>query len=178
MTNEVVRGYWAGVKCNSDFICVETYSGYRSITRDSKGTQHLLTFESSDEALGFAVSDAMEHSRFVLPARRDDVWQHPDAEFDLGLYDYKQIEVEYAVWVKKLMERYGYKTKKMLFKDMKNVSIEKKSGVITFKPSHHEKLEGWGREKDNGIEDVVIPADSTPAEIGAALRLALSRCTG
>ncbi|WP_051229422.1 contact-dependent growth inhibition system immunity protein [Paludibacterium yongneupense] len=174
MTNEITRGYWVGVHCNGDFVCMETYSGYRSTRCDSKGKQHLLTPDVSDETLGLAVNDAMDHSRFVLPARRDDVWQHPDAEFDLSLYDYKQIEVEYVAWVKSLMERYSYKTQKSLFKDMKNVSIEKKSGLITFKPTHHEKLEDWSGTG----EDVVIPDTSTAIEVGAALRLALSRCTG
>jgi len=92
-------------------------------------------------------------------------------------YDYKKTAERYAEWTKDLMARYGYKTKRALFKNMKNCSIAKMSGVITIKPSHHEKLERWTSEKDE-FEDVVIPAESTPAEIGAALRLAFSRCTG
>jgi len=43
-------------------------------------------------------------------------------------------------------------------------------------PMRHEKLESWGREKDDGIEDVFIPADSSPIVVGEALLLAFSRC--
>lgn len=61
---------------------------------------------------------------------------------------------------------------------MKSCDIEEREGMITIGPNNHEKLEAWGREKGDGIEDVVIAASSSHAEIGAALRLAFSRCTG
>lgn len=97
----------------------------------------------------------------------------------MELYDYKKAAERYAEWTQDLMARYGYKTKRALFKDMKNVSIESKNGVMTFSPSHHEKMEAWGREKGrDSFEDVMVSASSTAAEIGAALRLAFSRCTG
>lgn len=168
----------AGAKNNGDFICIETWSGYRSSNLDPKGKQHLLSPDVSDEALGVAVLDALAFSRFVLPAPRTDVWQHPDAEFDKELYDYKLGIERHAKWIADLMSHFGYKTKRALFKNMHSCDIERKEGSITIGPTHHEKLEAWSREKDNGIEDVVIPADSTPSEIGAALRLAFSRCTG
>jgi hypothetical protein len=175
--NEIIRGYWAGAKYNGDFYCVETLSGYRgSCTLDPKGKQHLLPPEVSDEILGLAVRDALAHSRFVLPERRTDVWQHPDVEFDLELDDYKKTAERYAAWIKNLMEHYGYKTKRALFKDMESCTIVSRSGLLTIQPSRHQKLEQWGREKTDQIEDVTIPADSAPAEIGAALRLAFRRC--
>lgn len=61
---------------------------------------------------------------------------------------------------------------------MKNCGIHCFNGVITISPTRHEKLEGWGREKGDGIEDVILSVDSSPTEIGAGLRLALSRCKG
>lgn len=76
-----------------------------------------------------------------------------------------------------MMDHYGYKTKRELFKKMRRCDVEERRGVITIGPNHHEKLEAWGRDKGDGIEDVVIEANCSPSEIGAALRLALSRCT-
>jgi hypothetical protein len=64
--NDVVRGRWAGAFDNADFLCVETYSGYRGGVRDHKGKQHLLGPDVSDEILGAALLDAMAHSRFYL----------------------------------------------------------------------------------------------------------------
>jgi len=76
------------------------------------------------------------------------------------------------------MERYGYKTKHALFKNMKSCGIVISGGQLVFSPSHHDKLDSWSRSKDDGIEDVIISSDCPYAEVGAALRLAFSRCTG
>lgn len=177
--NEIVKSAWTSAVCNDKFVCVQTYSGYGGGTNaDLKGKLNFLAPNASDEEFGKALLDALAHSRFVLPEPRTDAWIHPDVEFDLELTDYKLVASRYATWIGTLMERYGYKTKRALFKDMRKCSIDMKCGVITISPSHHEKPEAWGRTKGDGIEDVVIPAESTPAEIGAALRLAFSRCTG
>lgn len=170
-----LKGDMAGISFNGNFICVETWSGYSSSNRDFRGVQHFLNPGVLDSELGEAILDAMAHSRFVLPAPRTDAWQHPDAEFDLDLYDYQQGIERYKAWKDDLMARYGYKTQRALFKDMKNCSVERCNGALTIRPSHHAKLEGW--EGSTAIENVILPADSTPAEIGAALRLAFSRCT-
>lgn len=177
--DDVIRGYWACAKNNGDFICVETWSGYRGGSDlDYKAKQHLLAPDVSDEALGIAVLDALAHSRFVLPAPRAGSTYPPNLEFDMILCDYKLKAERYTKWVTDLMAHYGYKTKRALFKNMHSCGIDQYSDSIKIRPSHHEKLEAWGREKDDGIEDVIIPANSIPVEIGAALRLAFSRCTG
>lgn len=177
--NGIVRGYWADAYYNGDFICVKTRSGYRGGTEggDPKGKQYLLPPDASDIALGAAVLDAMAHSRFVLPAPRTDVWIHPEVEFDMELYDYKKSIERYAAWTKALMERYGYKTKRALFKQMKLCGIDSKNGVVDIRPSYHEKLEGWSGDGITEEDHVKLAANSSAAEIGAALRLAFSRCT-
>jgi hypothetical protein len=121
--------------------------------------------------------DSLAHSRFVLPVRRTEVWQHPDVEYDLDLYDYKKVGERYAAWVKALMERYGYKTKRAMFKNMEHCGVTLSEGVIRIVPMRHVKPEAWeGLGKDDAGR-VELPAASSPAEIGAALRLAFSRCT-
>ena len=173
MTNEVIKGYWASVYCNNNFICVRTNSGYRGGTDvDPKGTQHFISTDASDEDIGLAVVDTLAHSRWILSAPREGSIYPLEVEFDSDLTFKKRIE-RHTIWVKLLMERYNYKTKNALFKGMKNCHLEKKSGVIAFNPTHHEKLEAWSGTG----EDVVIPDTSASAVIGAALRLALSRCT-
>ena len=173
MTNEITRGYWARAMCNGDFICVETESGYRSTRRDPKGAQYLHALDVDDEHLGLSVADAIGRSRWVLGAPREGSADPSDVEYDSEFYDHKKLRERYLAWIENLMQHYGYKTKKALFKDMKHCSIERKLGTLTISPSHHEKLEAWSGTG----EAVVIPDTSTPAEIGAALRLALSRCT-
>ncbi|MCU1719279.1 contact-dependent growth inhibition system immunity protein [Pseudomonas sp. 5P_3.1_Bac2] len=175
--NDVVKTAWADAGVNQEFIYVKTYSGYRSSRADPQGVEHHASPETSDQELGFAVLDALTHSRFVLPEPRKDVWIHPEATFDMELYDYSLTNLRYDQWVGSILERYGYKTKRALFKDMKKCSIESKRDQITIRPSHHEKLEAWS---GNGISEsdyVTIPSGSSPSDVGAALRLAFSRCT-
>lgn len=175
--NDVKKKPFAGIYANEKFICIETYSGYRGGRADPKGKQHLLPTDADDAALGEALMDALTHSRFVLGERRTDVWVHPDVEYDMDLYDYQKNIARYAAWIENLKQRYGYKTKKTLFRKMDNCGVEQVDGKIRISPMHHEKLEGWGREKDDVFEDVIISDQSTTNEIGAAIRLALSRCT-
>lgn len=176
--NDIVKTAWASVKVNADFICIDTYSGYRSSQLDPLGVQHLSSSDASDLKLGEMVKDALSHSRFVLPAPRTDVWIHPEVTFDLELYDYKYTAERYDKWVKNLILQYGYKTKRALFKDMKSCDVCCANGEITISPTRHEKLEVWGGTGLKGIDNVIVPANSSPAEIGAGLRLALSRCKG
>ena len=175
--SDVVKINWAAAQINKDFISVETYSGYRSTQADPKGVEHFLSPDVDDNELGLAVLDALAHSRFVLPEPRKDVWIHPEATFDMELYDLDLHLQRYDQWVASILKRYGYKTKRALFKDMKKCSIEKQNDLITISPSHHDKLEGWSGDGFTKTDNEVIPANSSPAEVGAALRLVFSRCT-
>ncbi|MBV7307038.1 contact-dependent growth inhibition system immunity protein [Xanthomonas vasicola] len=175
--NDVVKTAWADAKMNNEFIYICTYSGYRSSQADPKGVMHFLKFDASDEDLGFAVLDALAHSRFVLPAPRNDVWIHPEATFDITLYDYKLTIQRYNEWVTNTLERYGYKSKRALFSNLKSCSIEKKDGRIKFCPSHHEKLEFWSGKDIAESDHVTVNSTNDYSEIGSALRLAFSRCT-
>lgn len=154
----------ADAKHNGDFISIETYSGYALEMADPAAPEYLFEPNVSDESLGQAVLHALNQSRF------------------LSLEEAKTlrmtVEKNYADWVQKLMTQYGYKTKRALFKNMKSCGIECHEGIITIRPSHHEKLEGWGGTGISPDSYVKLSADASPAEVGAGLRLAFSRCTG
>ncbi|MDC9598218.1 contact-dependent growth inhibition system immunity protein [Xenorhabdus anantnagensis] len=175
---EIVKTAWASVFANEDFICITTYSGYISCQRDPLGAQHLVPHSTDDQALGRLLKDALAQSRFVTAAPRDDVWQHPDVTFDRGLYDYDSTLQRYADWVKNLMAQYQYKTKRALFKKMKKCSITCQEGKMTIRPSYHKTLESWTGDHLSESDHVILAADSPDAEIGAGIRLALSRCKG
>ena len=154
----------AGLKANADFICINSYSGYRSTAIDLTGKQYVFVLDASDEDLGRAVLDALANSRFLTLE---------EAEV---FFDYRLVAQRYEEWVKSLMDRFAYKTRRAMFKDMKSCAIECEDGRIVIRPSNHQKLEGWGGHGIAPEDHVSIPADSPPQEIGAALRLALSRC--
>ena len=162
--NEVTKRNCAAAFYNGHFFCVHTMSGYRSMGRDPQGKEHFLSPDATDLALGDAVSDSLVHSRILTLEQTAD------------FFDYERGKKQYAEWVENLMNRFGYKTRKALFRDMHHCTIESQQGRLLIVPKHHEKLEGWSREKDDGIENVSIPSDSSPEDIGKALRLAFGRC--
>lgn len=161
------QDYWASVYYTKEFLCIDTYSGLGRAARDSVFPSRLLPPDAEDELVGAHILQALSNSRTL------NVLEERVAFFDL-----EKGKEKYAAWIAILMEKYGYKSKKALFKDMKNCGIHLVNNVITISPTRHEKLEAWGRTKGDGIEDVTLSTDSSPAEIGAGLRLALSRCKG
>lgn len=156
----------ASALCNGDFILIETNSGRGRMQTDPDAPQHLLRMDAPDDEIGTAVLLALSRSRQIA------------LEEIATFFDLERNDKLYAEWIIDLMHRYGYKTKRALFKDMMNVSIrlEKAGATIRFTPMRHEALEAWGREKGDGIEDVIVSAVSSPAEIGAGFRVALERC--
>jgi hypothetical protein len=123
------------------------------------------------------VQDALAHSRFVLPAPKAGTVYPAEVTFDLDLYDYKLVSERYEAWVSDLIGRYGYKTKRALFKSMKSSSIVCQGKSITMQPSHHEQLDEWSGEGIAEEEYVTVSAQSEAELLGQALRLAFSRCT-
>jgi hypothetical protein len=71
--NDVVKTAWADAKINKDFISVKTFSGYRSSQADPQGVEHFFSPDVADKELGFAVLDALAHSRFVLRCTKNAV---------------------------------------------------------------------------------------------------------
>ncbi|MGV8042624.1 MAG: contact-dependent growth inhibition system immunity protein [Thermoanaerobaculaceae bacterium] len=150
---------------NGDFFCIETFSGYRTAVRDPQGRQYLLSPDATDDALGEALLAALAASRFLTLQ---------DAQL---LTDFDASSRRYAEWVNNLMGRYGYKTRRALFKSMKSCWVEEEGASISIRPTHHEKLEGWSGEGIAPGDYVVVPSDSAAAFVGAALRVAFNRCT-
>ncbi|CNH85137.1 contact-dependent growth inhibition system immunity protein [Yersinia pekkanenii] len=160
------QDYCASCYCNNEFFSVDTYSGLGMVGRDPLFPPHQLPPDADDQTIGEAVLLALSNSRTL------------SLEESADFFDLEKGQEQYAAWIAMLMQKYGYKTKRALFKDMKNCSIHCINGVITISPTRHEKLEAWGGRGIKESDDVVISVNSTPAEIGAALRLALSRCKG
>lgn len=162
-----VRALWkatAIARNNGDFIRIKTYSSYSLEIEDPKAHEYLLKSEASDEELGLAITEALNQSRF------------------LSIEEAKELRANapenYINWIQKTMSRYGYKTKRALFKNMQSCGISSDEGIITIRPTHHSRLESWDGEGITEANYVKVPADIPPAEIGKALRLAFSRCTG
>lgn len=156
---------WTGVKQNHDFILVETYSGYNSCAADPVGHKIYLAPQASNEELGGAVQKALSASRILKLEELDD------------FFDRDILKVNYDKWVKDVIQHYGYKNRKQMFRDLQYVSIDLYNNKLEISPWSQEKLEAWGPTPNGVADNVIIPADSSSEDIGAALRLAFSRCT-
>ncbi|MGW8308723.1 MAG: contact-dependent growth inhibition system immunity protein [Achromobacter pulmonis] len=154
------------VKSNNEFIFLETYSGYWNFLPDSEGKKCLLPPSSSDAELGLAAVEALCASRQIDP-------KNDPKFFDIA----GRVVPQYKKWVAEMMERFEYKTKRCMFKDMKSCSVELMGDSLVMQPSHHEKLEAWSGEGLTEKDYVILAADSSPKQVGAALRLTFTRCT-
>ncbi|MDK1192364.1 contact-dependent growth inhibition system immunity protein [Cronobacter dublinensis] len=165
MTFNKDQDYWVGIFCTAEFISIETYSGLGMVASDPLFPPHLLSPESDDETIGKAILQALSDSRTLTLF-----------EERVEVFDLEKGKQRYSEWIAMLRDKYAYKTKKALFKDMKHCTIHCVNGVMNISPSRHEKLEAWGGTGRGGNDKVILSLENSPAEIGAGLRLALSRC--
>ena len=161
MTFNQEQDYWASLKANEKALIIQTYSGCGRIAVDCLHPPYILPLDADNEALGVIVLQTLANSRTLTnEAERIDFFNKSDKSY---------IELD-----NQLCEKLGYKTKRALFKNMMSCSIWLNNGRIEISSSRHVKLEAW--EGMRNVEKVILTLNNTPAEIGAGLRLALSRC--
>lgn len=153
-----------GVYATRKLIAVNTMSGWGSLHGDDKGIRCLLAPDATDTELGEAVLLALSKSRII----------HPDLDPDL--FSNSKGAERYYAWVEDLMQTYGYRTKSALFREMLHPDIEVRNGQMTVSPTKRQRGDGFGPTLHRERDYVHLPADSSPDEVGAAVRLALSRC--
>ncbi len=152
----------AGIHKNGDFTCVEPLSGYRRTLRDYEGYAVYLAPDAPEEALGQALLEALDKSRFVDPIAAREFFQA-----DLIMKHYRR-------WQDELKTRFGYRSRRQAYKNMVYCLAKRTGGTISIKPHKTVKPEYWTDLPDD--QTVVIPATTDPLVAGAALKLALSGC--
>lgn len=170
------RRRWSSIYANRLVFAIQTCSGYRACVADHMGKEYFFISDIDDVSIGIGLLDCLASSRWVVPARRNDVLQPEDIEFAPDLFDRKQVVERYQSWVGRLIEFTGCKSKAKLFKPMYYVSIEEVDGLLIIHPWYQEKSEAWSGSGMQDVENVIVLAGSSPDEIGKAVRLALSRC--
>lgn len=160
----LIESKFASVLMNDGFISVETYSGRGLMAKDPRGVCDFLPLDAPNELLGDSLARALEGSRWI------------SMDEYASYFDHEKLKREADEWLAFVKERFGYKTKKAVFTGMANCSVRETSGVITIKPTRHEKLEAWSGQSIPESDHVVLPAGLGVEELGAGVRLALSRC--
>ena len=162
MTFNQEQDYWAGYKVNERALIIQTWSGFGRYAPDHLYPPHILPLDTDNETLGTTVLQALANSRTL------------DNEAErIDFLKQESFKPRYEDWVANLCGNLGYKTRRALFKNMMSVDIWLHNGCLKISPSRHVKLEAWDAID---ADDVILSLDNSPEEIGAGLRLALSRC--
>ena len=162
MTFNQEQDYWAGYKANERALIIQTWSGFGRYAPDHLYPPHILPLDADTETLGTTVLQALANSRTL------------DNEAErIDFLKQESFKPRYEDWVANLCGNLGYKTRRALFKNMMNGNIRLHNGCLKISPSRHVKLEAWDAID---ADDVILSLDNSPEEIGAGLRLALSRC--
>ena len=164
MTFNQEQDYWAGYKANERALIIQTWSGFGRHAPDHLYPPYILPLDADNETLGTTVLQALANSRtFVY-----------DSSEDQDFFDTEKFRQRYEDWVANLCGNLGYKTRCALFKNMMSGGdIWLHNGCLKISPSRHVKPEAWDAID---ADDVILLLDNSPEEIGAGLRLALSRC--
>ena len=162
MTFNQEQDYWAGYKANERALIIQTWSGFGRYAPDHLYPPHILPLDTDNGTLGTTVLQALANSRTL------------DNEAErIDFLKQESFKLRYEDWVANLCGNLGYKTRRALFKNMMSVDIWLHNGCLKISPSRHVKLEAWDAID---ADDVILSLDNSPEEIGAGLKLALSRC--
>ena len=162
MTFNQEQDYWAGYKANERALIIQTWSGFGRYAPDHLYPPHILPLDADNETLGTTVLQALANSRTL------------DNEAErIDFLKQESFKPRYEDWVANLCGNLGYKTRRALFKNMMSGDIWLHNGCLKISPSRHVKLEAWDAID---ADDVILSLDNSPEEIGAGLKLALSRC--
>ena len=162
MTFNQEQDYWAGYKANERALIIQTWSGFGRYAPDHLYPPHILPLDTDNGTLGTTVLQALANSRTL------------DNEAErIDFLKQESFKPRYEDWVANLCGNLGYKTRRALFKNMMSVDIWLHNGCLKISPSRHVKLEAWDAID---ADDVILSLDNSPEEIGAGLKLALSRC--
>ena len=176
--NKIEKRAWARIYRNRDLNYIESISGYRGGTHtDPKGYRCFLGANPTPEQLGRAVLDALGHSRWVLASPREGSTYPHGVDFDSEVYDQDRSAERYESWIKYALQNYGYNSRDLFFKEMRQCSVERIHESMIIAPSHHDRLEGWAGFRSDDERIVRIHCDCSPGEVGVALELAFSYCT-
>ena len=162
MTFNQEQDYWAGYKANERAFIIQTWSGFGRYAPDHLYPPHILPLDTDNGTLGTTVLQALANSRTL------------DNEAErIDFLKQESFKPRYEDWVANLCGNLGYKTRRALFKNMMSGDIWLHNGCLKISPSRHVKLEAWDAID---ADDVILSLDNSPEEIGAGLKLALSRC--
>jgi hypothetical protein len=147
---------WADIGKTERFIRIVPLSGYRLVQHEYEAYPIYLEPHASDEALGRALLDTLERSRFIPPRP-----MFAEAEKYMRYY-----------WQRDFARR--YKAEREEYKSMDWCRVKRSGGRIEIHP-HWRDMPEYSLDQPPE-KTVVIPAIANAEGVGAAARLTLNSC--
>jgi len=155
----------AEVGFNSDYFDVTSVSiGMLNYSEPSVAPQYLPP-HVDDATLGASLRRALAASKRVSVEEFQKI-------FASGIVQKLGKEREQDV-----MQKYGYKSRRALYKNMMCCWISVFDGLLEIKPTHHKSMDSYSGISNDGPEIIRLPLTVSDAELGAALREGFKRCT-
>jgi len=148
----------ASLYANPDFYCFKTISGIDIGVVDPRVEPILLEPNATNAQLARALFKSLLASR--APKHRRD----PD------LYNYRNAETAYKKWRGEMMAKFGYKTQKKMFEDMRSLSFEYNRYAFTLSVERlvQEKPQSWTASKR--YPKTVLDSKLDPEHLGEEIR--------
>ena len=160
--NPMTKRRSASLYGTDKFICVHALYGYRRALLADDGFRAYIAADASDESLGSSVLRALNESHAMDPVK------------DRDFFDGRRHYETYKGWLNEAMAKYNMRSKSQMFKHLAYCSIHREKGKISIEPHAHR---GSDRIDVLGDDQIVeIPASTNAIAVGAAVRLAMSRC--
>ena len=161
--NDVPFTQWAVINQTEKFTVTLQLSGYRRHLYEDQTHPIYLDPNPTEETLGSALLESLNISRFVDP------WKEGD------FFSADRIVASDKAWHAEFMKRFRYKTLREAYKNMLYCLAQRSEGRIAIRPHRRgDKPRFWWDLPPE--QTVVIPATDDPGILGAAAKLALSRC--
>lgn len=149
---------------NGNFFWLHTQAVGMIVVGDPLVEPRFLAQDVDDVLLGAALRDCLYKSRHI------DVSDFQKM-FKAGVFNQLDEERNQAA-----MQRYGYKTKRALYKNMRCCWVGLSGEEIEIAPSHQKSVDSYASFKE-GPESLVLNGSIFDAELGFALRRGFERCT-
>ncbi|MFE1573088.1 contact-dependent growth inhibition system immunity protein [Comamonas odontotermitis] len=156
---------WANVSFNDVFFEITTISRGMLGYGDPEVEPQYLPLDISDKILGESLRLALSKSKRVSLEEFQKLWNSGILE------ETEKMREKYT------MNKYGYKTKKALYKNMNLCDVSVYGDFIEIQPTQQTSLDGYTVTKDMDLTPLKISHTVSDEELGAALRHAFTLCT-
>lgn len=153
---------------NGEFVLFEPLFGYAQYVPLPDSKRKIVDIvDLTSRDLGQNVREVLANSRVLDISEIDDFFD--DAKIEHNVFNSEQ----------RIIELVNKKNKTAFYKNMMQVPTSIDDGIISFRPTKHERSDCYaGLSPGSGPEIVKIDSKLSDEDIGEALKLAFSRCTG